>query len=122
MLDDLRALLDSGEVDPHRTGAMLAGDLEAVPMSGSDDETPTTIRAPATLLRRAEALVDRLPPAPGSTGRASRSAVLRRALELGIAALEAEAEGLPTETATDIRTALDDLRARVRRLEETRNE
>lgn len=114
-VEELRGLLDSGEVDRDRTRAMLAGNLEAAPMG--DDDSPTTIRAPRALLDRAEALISRWPPAAGGIGRVSRSTVLRHALERGIAALEAEAADLPTANGDDIRADLSELRARLDRIE-----
>lgn len=108
-LAELRALLDTGEVDPERTRAMLAGELEAAPVDA--DDVPTSIRAPRALLERAEALAASLPTRP------SRSAVLRMALERGMAELEAEARGLPAPVAAELRAEIEELRRRVEALE-----
>jgi ubiquinone biosynthesis protein UbiJ len=117
---EIRALHASGAVDPERTRAMLAGDLEPAPME-ADDEVPTSLRAPRALLTRAEALAEELSRYTGSAAKVSRSAVLRRALELGIAALEAEVSEQPEGPAGDdlagLRARLDGLSARVARLE-----
>jgi hypothetical protein len=106
LVAQLRAVLDAGEVDTTRTAEMLSGDLETARM---DLESPTTLRLPRALLDRAEAVAAALPAHP------SRSAVLRRAVEMGIAALEAEATAaaLPPDLASDVAA----LRRRVERLE-----
>lgn len=112
---ELRELNTSGQVDPERTSAMLAGDLEIAPMESTTDEVPTSIRAPRALLDRADVIADRITTATGA--KVSRSAVLRRALELGIAALESEMKGDEDEDSADLRAEVAELRARLDRLE-----
>ncbi len=113
-LGELAALLEGGALNPDRTRAMLAGELEAAPMES--DEVPTSIRLPRRLLAVADALAARRAERLGE--RASRSAVLRLALERGIAALEREAAELeaPTTKAA-ILEELEALRERVAVLE-----
>lgn len=111
---ELRALLDSGAVDPERTRAMLAG-VEDAPM----EEAVTSLRLPMLLLERADALAAA---GLGTGARVSRAVVLRRALELGIAELEGEAGSLPATVASEIRAELAELRARVARLEGSRSD
>lgn len=115
-LDELAGLLARGEVNPERTRAMLAGELDAEARRMDDDEAlGTSIRLPRDLLARADALADARNARTGE--RASRSAVLRLALERGIAALEREAAELarpPTKAA--ILAELAALRARVEAL------
>ena len=91
-LAELRALLDAGAVDPERTRAFLAGELGAAPMASDDADVATSIRLPRELLARADAIAERRAARLGE--RASRSAVLRLALERGIGVLEREAEAL----------------------------
>jgi hypothetical protein len=53
--------------------------------------TITTLRLPESLLARADTLAETMPVDAGSTsGKLVRSQVLRKALELGLSALEAE--------------------------------
>lgn len=121
-LEELRALLDGGEVDRARTLAALAGTLEA---PGMTPDVPTSLRLSADLSARVDALAERLAADPrlavATGGRVSRSAVLRLALERGIAALEADAAppaGAPVDVAAELaalRARLDDLAAAVRR-------
>lgn len=89
-LGELAALLEGGALNPDRTRAYLAGELEAAPMD-SDDETTlmTSIRLPVRLL----AVMDELAAGRAAvTGeRASRSAMLRLAIERGAAMLVREA-------------------------------
>jgi len=113
---ELRDLLDGGAVDADRTRAMLAGELEARPVS--DPDVSTTLRLPAALLARADELAARIPAPPG--GRVSRSNVLRAALDRGLSGLEADA-ARATSTATPpdlsgVLAELDALRARVEAL------
>lgn len=72
------------------------------------EEASTTLRLPADYLERA----DRLAEAGLGTGaRVSRAVVLRRALELGLEALDGAAPGV------DMRTELRAIRERLERLE-----
>lgn len=121
-LEELRALLDGGEVDQGRTLAALAGTLEA---PGMTPDVPTSLRLSADLSARVDALAERLAADPRLAaavgGRVSRSAVLRLALERGIAALEADAAppaAAPVDVAAELaalRARLDDLAAAVSR-------
>ena len=113
-LAELGDLVTGGAVDEGRTRAMLAGELEARPVSDAADVS-TTLRLPAAVLARADELAARLPPPPG--GRVSRSNVLRAALDRGLAALEADA-ARATSPATPpdlsgVLAELDTLRAKV---------
>jgi len=107
---ELRDLLDGGAVDADRTRAMLAGELEARPVS--DPDVSTTLRLPAALLARADELAARIPAPPG--GRVSRSNVLRAALDRGLSGLEADAARarVPPDLA-GLAVELDALRARL---------
>lgn len=109
-LAELAALVEGGALNPERTRAYLAGELETAPMDS--DEIPTSIRLPRRLLDVADTLAARRAERTGE--RASRSAVLRVALERGIAALEREAADLdaPTTKAA-ILAELETLRERV---------
>ena len=73
-----------------RTRAMLAGALSAPDLEDPTmpNDVPTSLRLPAELLSRAEALVARVTAASGLV--VTRSQVVRLALERGLAALEAE--------------------------------
>jgi predicted DNA-binding protein len=107
---ELGALLTSGKVDPDRTRAYLAGELEGPPMDSAD--LATSIRLPGDLVARADALAERRAVLLGE--RASRSAVLRLAIERGIAALEREAAELEApSTRAALLAELDALRERV---------
>lgn len=109
-LDELAALVSSGAVNPDRTRAYLAGELEAAPMDS--DEVPTSIRLPRAVLAVADELAARRAALTGE--RASRSAVLRLALERGIASLEREAAELEApSTRASILAELEALRERV---------
>jgi len=110
-------LLDGGAVDADRTRAMLAGELEARPVS-TDPDVSTSLRLPGSLLTRADALAAVLPSPVGV--RLNRSGVLRAALERGLSGLEADA-ARATSTATPpdlsgVLAELDALRARVEAL------
>lgn len=109
-LAELAALVEGGALNAERTRAYLAGELEAAPMDS--DEIPTSIRLPRRLLDVADTLAAARAARTGE--RASRSAVLRVALERGIAALEREAAELdaPTTKAA-ILAELETLRERV---------
>lgn len=113
-LDELRALLDGGEVDRARTLAALAGTLEA---PGMTPDVPTSLRLPAELLARVDALAELLAADPRLSaavgGRVSRSAILRVALERGVAALEADAAPSPGRGPVDVAAELADIRARL---------
>lgn len=113
-LEELRALLDGGEVDRGRTLAALAGTLEA---PGMTPDVPTSLRLPADLSARVDALAERLAADPRLAaavgGRVSRSAVLRLALERGIAALEADTAPPSARAPLDVAGELAELRARV---------
>ena len=113
-LAELAALVEGGALNAERTRAFLAGELEVAPMDS--DEIPTSIRLPRRLLDVADTLAARRAERTGE--RASRSAVLRVALERGIAALEREAAELdaPTTKAA-ILAELEGLRERVAVLE-----
>ena len=111
---ELRNLLDTGAVDADRTRAMLAGELEARPVT-DDPDVSTSIRLPGSLLTRADALAGMLPGPPGS--KLTRSGVIRAALDRGLAALEADA-ARATSPATPpdlsgVLAELDALRAKV---------
>lgn len=113
-LGELAALLEGGTLNPDRTRAMLAGELEAAPMDS--DEVPTSIRLPRRVLALADDLAARRAARLGE--RASRSAVLRLALERGIASLEREAAELDApSTKAAILAELATLRERVARME-----
>ena len=113
-LGELAALLEGGALNPDRTRAMLAGELEAAPMDS--DEVPTSIRLPRRVLALADDLAARRAARLGE--RASRSAVLRLALERGIVALEREAAELDApSTRTAILAELEALRERVAGME-----
>lgn len=111
---ELRDLLDTGAVDADRTRAMLAGELEARPVT-DDPDVSTSIRLPGSLLTRADALAAVLPSPVGV--RLNRSGVLRAALERGLSGLEADAaRAAPGATPPDLSgvlAELDALRARV---------
>lgn len=108
---ELRALVAGGAVDADRTRAMLAGELEARPVS-TDPDVSTSLRLPGSLLSRADALAAVLPGPPGS--KLTRSGVIRAALERGLTALEAEATPSPSPPdLSAVLTELDALRARV---------
>jgi predicted DNA-binding protein len=95
---------------------MLAGELEAPGMSDDGADVGTSIRLPRDLLDRADRLAARRAELLGE--RASRSAVLRLALERGVAALEREAADLASPAArASILAELDALRERVAALE-----
>lgn len=89
-LGELAALLEGGALNPDRTRAHLAGELEAAPMDA--DEVPTSIRLPRSPLAVADDLAARRAKRLGE--RASRFAVLRLAIERGIASMEREAAEL----------------------------
>jgi hypothetical protein len=111
LLGEWGALLAAGAVEAGRTEALLAGTLEAAaPM----DETPTTLRLPRDLLDRAERLAE---DGLGTGARVSRSLVLRRAVELGLDALDSAAGDLSPTAAAEVRAELADLRRRVEDLE-----
>jgi predicted DNA-binding protein len=113
----LGALLASGKIDPERTRAFFAGELGAATMASDDADVATSIRLPRELLARADALAERRAARLGE--RASRSAVLRLALERGIGVLEREAEALDVASAkAAILAELADLRERVAALRE----
>ncbi len=104
---ELRDLLDTGAVDADRTRAMLAGELEARPVS-TDPDVSTSIRLPGSLLTRADALAAVLPSPVGV--RLNRSGVLRAALERGLSGLEADAARMAT-TPPDLSAVLAELDA-----------
>lgn len=109
-LGELAALLEGGALNPDRTRAYLAGELEAAPMDS--DEVPTSIRLPRAVLAVADELAARRAALTGE--RASRSAVLRLALERGIASLEREAAELEAPSSrASILAELEALRERV---------
>jgi Arc/MetJ-type ribon-helix-helix transcriptional regulator len=81
------------------------------------DETPTTLRLPRDLLDRAERLAE---DGLGTGARVSRSLVLRRAVELGLDALDSAAGDLSPTAAAEVRAELEELRARMDRLEQTK--
>ena len=91
-LDDLRDLLD-GEPDlAERTHEMLAGEL---PCPDLEDETMAerpleSVRLPADLMERAEALVPLMKKDGelAAFGRVSKSSVVRLALHRGLVSLE----------------------------------
>lgn len=117
-LGELAALLEGGALNPDRTRAYLAGELEAAPMDS--DEVPTSIRLPRRVLALADDLAARRAARLGE--RASRSAVLRLALERGIASLEREAAELEApSTKAAILEELEALRERVAGLVEVRD-
>jgi hypothetical protein len=110
-------LVGGGAVDAARTRAMLAGELEARPVT-DDPDVSTSIRLPGSLLTRADALAALLPVPTG--GKLTRSGVIRAALERGLSGLEADA-ARATSTATPpdlsgVLAELDALRARVEAL------
>lgn len=108
---EMAALIASGAVDPERTRAMLAGELPTM-----TDDVPTSIRAPRELLARADALAEAL---AGPGAKPSRSAVLRAALERGIAAIEEDRKGGASTlepTALELRGQVQDLQCRVEAL------
>lgn len=109
---ELQDLLDTGAVDADRTRAMLAGELEARPMT-DDPDVSTSIRLPGSLLTRADALAAVLPGPPGS--KLTRSGVIRAALERGLSGLEADASSSPPYL-SGVLAELDALRARVEAL------
>ena len=112
-LGELRALLDGGAVDPERTRAMLAGELEAPGMNDTDPDVATSIRIPRALLDLADTLAERRAERLGE--RASRSAVLRLALERGIAVIERETAALDSvNTKAAIMVELAALNERIR--------
>lgn len=71
--------------------------------------TITTLRLPRGLLERADALAESMPADAGSTsGKLVRSQVLRKALELGLEALEGQHAKPKRKTKTVMRFGLDD--------------
>lgn len=80
----------------------------------STEEASTTLRLPADYLERADRLAEA---GLGSGARVSRSVVLRRALELGLEALE---DGAGAPSSEDVRAALAEIRARLAALERRR--
>ena len=110
-LDELSALLEGGALNPDRTRAYLAGELEAVPMN-ENDETPISVRLPRSVIAVADDLAERRAARTGE--RVSRSAVLRLAIERGIASLQREAAELDApSTRAAILEELATLRDRV---------
>ena len=110
-LDELSALLEGGALNPDRTRAYLAGELEAAPMN-EHDETPISVRLPRSVIAVADDLAERRAARTGE--RASRSAVLRLAIERGIATLQREAAELDApRTKAAILAELEALRERV---------
>lgn len=96
-LAELRELLATDPRLTERTGAMLAGALPCPDLEDdmtNDKELPTSMRLPARLIERADALVDKLQDHPQfeAMTRVTRATVLREALARGIAELEQEAE------------------------------
>ncbi len=86
------ALVASGALDPDRTARWWTGELPEGPEMATDD-VPTSVRIPADLLRRAEALAPKLARSADVRAMAgprgvSRSVVLRLAVERGICILE----------------------------------
>ena len=107
-LAELTALLESGAVDGERTRAMLAGELPTM-----TKDAATSLRLPAELLTRVDALAERL---AGPDGKPSRSVALRVAIERGLASLEADGDKPGALTPADVLADLDALRARVKAL------
>jgi hypothetical protein len=99
-LEELAGMVAEGKVDPTRTAAYLEGEREV----------PTSMRLPARLLARVDALAPFLEGHPAFasrvSSRVSRSAVLRAALERGLDALEADPGKGPPKRA-EVRAALD---------------
>jgi hypothetical protein len=85
-LEELAGMVRDGAVDPERTRTFLEGEREV----------PTSMRLPASLLARMDALAPRLAEHPALRSRAServsRSAVLRAALERGLGELLRDVE------------------------------
>lgn len=94
LLDALAAQLRADPTLAERTMAMLAGDLACPAPENSNvrDEIPTSVRLPADLVKRLDALIPKLErvPALAALGALTRSKVLRLALVRGVDALEAE--------------------------------
>lgn len=82
------------------------------------DDVPTSIRIPRELMDRVDAVAVRLVDSPAvaavTGGRVTRSAVIRRALELGVNALEAHVSAPPN--LSGVLDELDVLRTRVEAL------
>lgn len=93
-LDELRAMLAGNPDLAERTNDMLAGDL---PCPDLEEETMAerpleSVRLPADLMARAEALVPLMEKDPelSAFGRVNKSSVIRLALHRGLLNLEAE--------------------------------
>jgi hypothetical protein len=92
-LDELGSMLDAHPDLSDRTAAMLRGALPCPDLEVNMPAVTITIRAPADLVERAEALrpiLSRTDLRAVGGGDVSRGAVLRLALARGLDALEAE--------------------------------
>lgn len=96
LLDELGDLVATGVVSKERTDDALKGELSCIELESDPmaNEMPTTIRVPEETLEKANELADRISENPTIKalfgGRASRSAVLRLALQRGLEDLDAE--------------------------------
>jgi hypothetical protein len=94
VLGALAALLRPDPALAERTMAMLRDDLACPDLEEPTvrDEVPTSVRLPADLVRRLDALIPRLErvPALAALGPLTRSKVLRLALVRGVETLEVE--------------------------------
>lgn len=94
LLDALAERLRADPALAERTMAMLSGELACSELEDSTvrDEIPTSVRLPADLVKRLDALIPRLARVPmlAALGSVTRSKLIRLALTRGVGLLESE--------------------------------